>query len=326
MDGRNSPTAALPTGPIRLAHLVIDTITAYEATPLAAGEVAALVRSAYAISDPLPGLPAPDGTREEPESVLRFIRGGGTFWTARDERGQLLGTLRTGFCADGALFVSRVAVAPAARGADVGRLLLAAVENHAAANDISTIRLDAVIERCVPTYYARLGYRATDHHLAEDDKLLTEVTMERDPRTAPRPAAPYRFGPPGDTPAGVLCWFLCRGGLGAVARTAPHVPASAVAGCASALDDAERLAGVDVWRGRAVEFTKFLGELPGARSRADGAVVLRFARDRADVPLHLMPRAHHRDLWAALRLPPGFEPGLDSIRNWDIEGMKAPCQ
>jgi GNAT superfamily N-acetyltransferase len=267
---------------------------------------AALIRAAYAGSDPLPGLPAPDGARETAAAVREFLDGGGSLWTARTRHGGLAGVLRTARTPDGAWVVSRVAVAPGWRGRGVSRLLLAAVEEAAvvqAATDGTAggivVRLDAVVERCLPSLYARLGYRAV-RHWAAADKPLTELTLERDPATPRRPTDLHRFWD-GDTGAitGAVCWFTGPHGLSALARPAAAGLAEAIRDCCAALPDpgSARLAGVDVW-----------GAEPGDLERVHPFAGLRYRAARHDVPHHMMPRTRHPDLWAALRFPPGAEP------------------
>ncbi len=283
--------------------------------PLAA-QVAELTRAAYAGSDPLPGLPAPDGASEDARSVAAFATQGGSIWVARDAAGKPVGALRAGRCDDGALFVSRVAVAPAWRKLGVGRWLLAAVEDQAAADEEPVIRLDAVVERCVPPYYARLGFHVAAHHLALDDKLLTEVAMERDPRAARRAQRPYPLRRIDAHVTGTLTWFLLTDGLAAVSRDGTHSLASAVAHGLRVLGDRDALlAGVDTWRGHDGELGGLLAGLPGAAS-CPGGMTCRGLGPRHAVPLHLMPRAGHRDLWAALRPFPGAEPSA-----WQLAGQ-----
>ncbi len=282
--------------------LELAVLTASRPSEILAAQVAELTRIAYVDSDPLPGLPPPDGASEDAAGVAAFADRGGRVWVARDAAGEVAGALRTGRCDDGALFVSRVAVAPAWRKAGVGRWLLAAVEAGAAAGDEPVIRLDAVVERCVPPYYARLGYRVTEHHLAQDDKLLTEVAMERDPRAPRREQQPFPLTRIDPQVTGTLTWLLLPDGLAAVPRAGAHSVATAVRHALRVLDDpAARLAGVDIWRGRA-------GDLGGLLTSCLGAAVSRGLGPRSAVPLHRCPRAVHRDLWAALRPFPGAEP------------------
>jgi ribosomal protein S18 acetylase RimI-like enzyme len=307
------PKMAMIRRPATGPPLALAVITASGLSRAPVGQVAELTRAAYAESDPLPGLPPPDGKTEDVRSVAAFVNDGGNVWMARDPGGDVVGALRTGRCADGALFVSRVAVSPAWRQLGVGRWLLAAVEERSAAEGTATIRLDAVIERCVPAYYARLGYRVTEHHLAEDDKLLTEVAMERDPRVPRRRELPYPLARVDANVTGTLCWFLSAGGLVAVSRDGTHSVASALThGLRILGDPAALVAGVDVWRGAAGGLGGALARLPGIVSCRGGLVARGLGRREA-VPLHLMPRASHRDLWAALRPFPGAEPPASQL-------------
>ncbi len=268
--------------------------------PVAAGadrtawpeRAAALTRAAYAGSDPWPGLPVPDGARDSAWSVRAFLAEGGTLWTARTAHGGLAGVLRTARAPepDGTWTVSRVAVAPGWRGRGVARLMLAAVEQAAvervAGRGASVMRLDAVVERCLPPLYARLGYRVVRHWAAED-KPLTELTMERDPATPRRPRSLLEFWDEDAEVSRVVCWFVGPDGLsswtGQVAETFSILIQDLLAGSAGA-----RLAGVDVWRGDSAGFESVAVH-------------------------HLMPRTRHPDLWAALRFAPGAEPDLRAL-------------
>ncbi|MEY9860794.1 hypothetical protein ABH935_006431 [Catenulispora sp. GAS73] len=271
-----------------------------------AGRIARLTRAAYTGSDPLPGLPEPDGARDSAASVLAFAAGGGTIWSAVGGDGKLVATLRTSTPAraDGESFISRVAAVRTG----AGRWLLGAVERQLAAQGISRVLLDAVVERCLPDYYARLGYRPVELHLAVDDKMLTEVSMERDPRTTRRPAPPWTGAPDGTAEhAGTLCWFLDASGMIAVPGPARRLLRTAAAEAANLLDGSGVLIGMDIWRGPVDAFDEVLCRLPGARA-CGGRRAYRFTGGRPDVAAHLMPRAHHRQLWAALRYRPGREP------------------
>jgi GNAT superfamily N-acetyltransferase len=299
--------------------------TGADATEEWAERVAVLTRAAYAGSDPWPVLPAPDGAKESAESVLRFVGRGGTVWTATDPvGGALVAVLRTearaGSSGFPAWFVSRVGTAAARRGTGVGRRLLAAVEQAAIRHAVTVLSLDAVIERCVPPYYAALGYRVVAHHLAEDDKLLTEVAMERAPVPLRRACPPFPMTDPVTTATmvppeaatAVLLWFLDGAGLAALPCPESDTLASALAHARRVLGDDRPLAGADLWRGAPQEFTDTVRAIPGARA-ARGTPVVRFSGGRADNPAHLMPRTHHRDLWAAFRPAPGTEAPITSF-------------
>jgi len=300
------------------AALVVLPVEAQHGATTWPERAAALTRAAYTGSDPLPGLPAPDGAHETAAAVRGFLDAGGSLLTARTRHGGLAGAARAARADDGAWVVSRVAVAPGWRGRGVSRLLLAAIEEAAAERAAiegtlgggAMVRLDAVVERCLPPLYARLGYRPV-RHWAADDKPLTELTLERDAATPRRAVALHRFWDDADgagmtstgtntgTVTGAVCWFTGPDGLSAVARTAATGLADAVRDCRAALPDPvrARLAGVDVWRGE-----------PGGLAGLQAAAAVRYRASRHDVPHHVMPRTRHPDLWAALRFPPGAEP------------------
>jgi len=300
-------TAAPAGGRAAAPELTLVAIDADNVTAVSAERVAKLTRAGYAGSDPLPGLPVPDGATETPDAVLGFLNGGGRIWAA-SAHDDLVGVLRTTGSSDGSWWMSRVAVTPEWRRGGVAGWLLVAVEALAAAAGTPTVRLDAVIERCVPSFYARLGYRVVEHHAAPDDKLLTEVTMERDPAAPRRPVPANLLAFPGAATAGAICWFITAEGMAAVACPGRDEVAAAIADCALELaDDDALLAGVDVWRGAQADLDAVVRRLSGAQPGARAAVV-RYRGDRGSVPHHLMPRTHHRDLWAALRFVPGKEP------------------
>jgi GNAT superfamily N-acetyltransferase len=251
-----------------------------------AGELMALTRAAYAGSDPLPGLPVPDGARETPEAVLADLRAGAAVWVALDSGGVLLAAARVRDWE-----ISRVSVRPAARGTGVARALLDAVERDAAAAGVPEVRLNAVIERCLPPYYARLGYHVVSHW-PSPDKPLTEVTMARRPG-GPRVARLFPWAWVSLLPhRAVRIWLLRARDL--VCVTTPGTdPARAVHEAAGRFPDT-RLAGVDLCADTA-------------------AACQRWAAARPAVLAHLMPRAAAPDAFALWRFAPGQEVSMASI-------------
>ncbi|MBU8858607.1 MULTISPECIES: GNAT family N-acetyltransferase [unclassified Micromonospora] len=258
--------------------------------------IAALTRLAYQDSDPLPGLPVPDGAREQPSDVAVSVERGAEFWLVEEPAGGPVAAIRAASAPDGAWQLDRLAVAPSARGRGLSRLLLDRVAAAAASRGVPLLRLNAVVERCLPSLYSGLGFRAV-RHWPSTDKLLTEVTMER------RTTEPARVGGltammVDDNVGGLMVgWYTTKDGLvaqvgdrAALRRFAAHRP------------DA-RLAGVDVWRGAVVDRVELSGLLAGP-----GVETPTFpGATRADVPAHLAPRTVHPDLHAHCRLPPGAE-------------------
>ncbi|MQY12853.1 hypothetical protein SRB5_29920 [Streptomyces sp. RB5] len=247
-----------------------------------ADTLAALTRAAYRGSDPLPGLPVPDGAFETAADVRAALASGATVWLAFLTPGRPVGALRVLPRPDGAWRIARVSVLPAARGAGIARRLIAAVEVAALRAGVPVLRLDAVVERCLPSLYARLGF-APVRHWASGDKPLTEVTMERLPGAAPLPR-PRAWQSPGRLPR--LHWLLTADGL--LASTTPH--------------RAGKLAGIDVWHG-AGDLRTLLVSRGGRPTRAG----VLFPGRRADTAVHLMPRTADPRLQAWCRLPPGTE-------------------
>jgi hypothetical protein len=80
-----------------------------------AGRLAALTRAAYTGSDPLPGLPPPDGARDTAARLEQELRSGNAMWLALDPDGDAIGVVRVAARQHGTWEVSRVAVLPRAR-------------------------------------------------------------------------------------------------------------------------------------------------------------------------------------------------------------------
>ncbi|HEX5115068.1 MAG TPA: GNAT family N-acetyltransferase [Pseudonocardiaceae bacterium] len=266
--------------------------------PDTAERLVAFTRQAYANSDPVPGLPAPDGSTEGVRQLLRFLDDGGSVQVARTDN-RVVGLVRTSVLPDGALWVSRVAVAPWARGRGVGAELLVRVEGIAAVEGFRVVRLDAVIERCLVPYYARLGYRVVAYHPPDDGRPLTEAGMERD-LALPRQPMPYRGPDPGASR--IVAWYATAAGTTAV--VAEPTDRSVRHGCP--------LGGLDAWLGDPEDLPDLLCTAPGARPTGDPCVV-DFPFDRNDIPLHVCPRMSHDGLWALVRFRPGDERTMSDL-------------
>jgi len=284
-----------------------------------AAAIAGLTRAAYARSDPLPGLPVPDGACDSTATILRGFACGVAVWTARSAAGELLGALRCHPDGD-AWVIGRVAVAPAHCGTGVARTLLRTVEIEATKAGKRWLRLDAVVERCLPTFYWRLGFRPL-RHWASGDKPLTEVTLARRIGSAEGPVGLPWLPPASPTETPQVLWLISPEALTAVvtasdgpSRSDGPLPRSLVAGP----EPSARLAGFDVWRGGSrpptVDRLCQLLARNGARSWRTVTAV-HFPADRAAVPAHVLPRGLHSDLYAWARFQPGKEPLLWQIRN-----------
>jgi GNAT superfamily N-acetyltransferase len=290
------------------AEPALITIDVRNHSPDWADRLARFTRNAYRDSDPLPGLPVPDGAVEDAGALHRFIDGGGAVHLAM-ACGAVIAGLRTSRAADGTWWISRVATLPDRRSSGLASRMLAAAERAARLAGARLVCLDAVVERCLVPFYARVGYRVLAYHPPADGKPLTEATMARDP-AAPRLPAP---SPVLDHPVRVrgarvtLGWFLTWAGMAAVVVSGPAGPATVRAGAALLGDPHARLAGVDAWRGSRTDLSALLAESPGARPHPGGAVVRFPDRRRADVPLHVLPRSEHPWLWAVNRFRPGRE-------------------
>ena len=284
----------------RLASTPV-TFTGADAYPLA-DRVAALTRAAYRHSDPFTGLPVPDGAFETTTDVTRALSDGGFLIVSQEADGVLRGALRVAVRDRDTWHIERVAVDPGKRGTGIASELLSAVDRAACVEGIRRITLHAVVERCLPPIYARLGFDVVGHW-PSDDKPLTEVTMERCPGAPARVSRLpiWRAG----TAGVVVCWLLsdrqlvrvvtpCEGGdpLGALTATARHLRLTGSAGSV-------RLAGVDVWTGP--------GDPP------DPTPTRRFASDRSTLVEHVTPRLVDPAMWSAWRFRPGTEPSDDEV-------------
>jgi GNAT superfamily N-acetyltransferase len=157
-----------------------DTLPAAARDRFAACVAAVTVRG-YGRPEPVAGLPAPDGRAERSADVLADLERGARVLTVGVD-GVPAGAVRMLPGPDGAWTVRRLAVDGRFGGLRLGARLVQAVEDEAARaappRCTAKVSLDAVVERGVPPFYARLGYRTVAHWPA-GDKPLSEVTMTR---------------------------------------------------------------------------------------------------------------------------------------------------
>ncbi|MFL6161531.1 MAG: GNAT family N-acetyltransferase [Jatrophihabitantaceae bacterium] len=257
-----------------------------------AGQLAWLTRLAYAGSDPLPGLPDPDGQFETPAAVLDSVRGSGSIYHVT-EQGRPVAALRVRPAAD-CWRVSRISVLPGHRRRGLVRSLLDTVARDAHERGVGWLELDAVVERCLPPLYARLGFQVLSNW-PSPDKPLSELTMRR--ATA---------GPAGPAPLGwrrarltehasVLSWWLSGRTLLRTSWPASGDPLADAHAAGVALDRSGLLlAGVDLSPRPAGGLRLFAG---AGRSEKE----------------HLMPRSRHADTLALWRPAPSTEPPLDQL-------------
>ena len=154
----------------------VERLRSCDITPALADELALLTRQAYAGSDPLPGLPDPDGQFETTAAVLHAVRGSGSVYALADQ-GRQVAAARV-HPVDDCWRISRISVLPGYRNRGLVRLLLNAVARDAVGRRIDWLELDAVVERCLPPLYAQLGFQVLSNWPAPD-KPLSEVTMRR---------------------------------------------------------------------------------------------------------------------------------------------------
>jgi len=264
----------------------VERLQQAQLTPALATELAWLTRTAYTGSDPLPGLPAPDGQFETADAVT------GPVYTATLD-GRRVAALRVRLAGD-RWRVARVSVLPDYRGRGLVRRLLDVLAADARRQRIDWLELDAVVERCLPPRYARLGFR-TQSNWPSPDKPLSELTMRR---ATAEPADPVPLGWPEarlSRHATVIGWLLSGRTLLRVCRPASGDPLADLLAAARAVGrPGLLLAGVD------------LSPQPAGE--------LRIFPDAGRIhPEHLMPRSRQADTLALWRPVPGWEVPLDEL-------------
>jgi GNAT superfamily N-acetyltransferase len=265
------------------------------ADPELPGRLARLTRLAYAGSDPLPGLPVPDGQFETPAAVLDAVGERGSVYTVAGHHGQVAALLARP--AAGCWRISRISVLPAYRGRGLVRLLLDAVARDAHERQVDWLELDAVVERCLPALYARLGFQVRSNW-PSPDKPLSELTMRRPTADPARPVALGWQQARLSEHATVVGWWLSGQTLLRVAQHASGDPLTDVLDGAAALGRPDLLfAGLDL--------------SPRPTRAADR--FQHFPRGGRTYPEHLMPRSRHRDTLALWRAAPGREVPLDLL-------------
>jgi GNAT superfamily N-acetyltransferase len=273
-----------------------------------AARAAALTRRAFAAAEEVSGLPTADGASDDAALLLAELDAGAVLWLAVDGD-RLLGAMRVAEHGDG-WEVRRVAVQPRNRHGGVAAALIDAVE-HAAGQTGRRVWLNAVVERCLPPVYARLGYQVSGLEPGPG-KPLSELVMWRDP-TRPKRPLPLAQGWTWPAVLPTITWLLDTGGVLAVAGRHRDIRA-AVTAAAGTVDPERcgpaRLAGVDIalapdsW-----DFTALVRRL-GATATPLAPGIVRFPARRADVPGHVMPRTVAPDLFAVWRFSPGREPAV----------------
>ncbi len=261
---------------------IVDTPSSAEVS-----QIAAATRSAFQGTEPVSGLPTADGARETVSSLAEDLATGAWLAVARDGIGRIVGSVRAFAEPSGAWVVRRLAVLPSLRGSGLAQALMRHLEEAAAADGAPFVRLDAVVERGNPPFYASLGYTTTAH-FPGPGKPLSEVAMHRDLSAAPGKlrypwegeAAPRHY-------ALLITWHT--DGARTVARYHRDV------------DDAVRVAR------RPIAGHTFVGA-DGCRDAAIADIVGKAAGDGLfagappSVAAYRMPRTVHPDLLALWRL------------------------
>lgn len=261
-------------------------------TPAQAAALARLTRLAYAGSDPLPGLPEPDGQFETPAALLDAVWGAGSVYLVIEaDRSVALLRVRP---APGCWRVSRIAALPGLRHRGLVRLLLDTVARDAREQGVDWLELDAVVERCLPPLYSRLGFQVRSNW-PSPDKPLSELTLRR---STAEPAGPVPLGwhqARLSRHSSIVAWFLSGRTLLRAGQPASGDPLADVLAVAGALHHPDlRLAGVDL-------------------SRHPAEVPRTFAGVGRSHPEHLMPRRRRSETLALWRPVPGGEIPFDEL-------------
>lgn len=268
-------------------------------------EVAAAYRNSLMV-----GLPPPDGAFTTTSQAVAHLDSGGLIATMNDA-GQLMGGAFLRRQAEGWL-ISRLAVARQFQGLGNAGRLLDLVARWAAGQRGERLILNAVVERFLPPVYTRYGFLAVDVCAAED-KLLTEVTMHRSLTPVERNGiGELPLWPSAQPPRPTTLWLEDAEGLSVCFFDEPVVMRDALSQVRSAwyarvTDRGRRrhglkLIGADVWTGRRTP--KNIWSVLHSQFSIPECTTPCFCRVAATHPLS-MPRALHRDLWAAIRLPLG---------------------
>jgi predicted N-acetyltransferase YhbS len=267
---------------------------------------AAVTRGAFAADDLLPALPAADGSAESAASLRDDLRSGGRLFIAHAGDGRPEGCVRAIPLAGSAWQVRRLAVSTEARGRGLGRALMRRLEAAARAEGLRRVLACAVVERGVPPFYSRLGYRTTSH-FASPGKLLSEVVMELD-LCGRRQAHGYPWGtePHGPGQGTLVSWFgseRCSvaviGRLAADARAVVARHGAQAAGLAGQVP----FIGGDGWLGAPPGSETALRDRLACRADSQSGPVLLFRRPCVTVTEFTMPRAIEPGLLALWRMP-----------------------
>jgi predicted N-acetyltransferase YhbS len=268
--------------------------------------VVAITTSAFAAGDLLPGLPAADGALDTGNAILSDLRSGVRLWLARSHDGETLGCVRAIPRPNETWQIRRLVVSIEAQGHGIARGLVRGLERAAMADGIRRLVVWALVERGIPPFYSRLGYRTTGH-FGSPDKPLSEAIMEV--RLAgPRPvlAYPWETEPllPGRGVA--VCWFGSGRQTVAVTTDLAPDPGDVVRGCrqlAAQRFGLSEFLGCDCWVGCRPEDSHRLAEVLASRADAGAAPVLLFRRPATAVREFTMPRALEPMLLAFCRTP-----------------------
>lgn len=294
------------------------TVTAGSLTGALLDEVASGTRAAFASGDLLPGLPEPDGLGESPGSVAADLAAGAWLCLARAGDGSIIGSVRAFARPDADLdgqtawVVRRLAVVPHLRGSGLAQALARRLEDEARAAGARAVRLETVVERGNPVFYARIGY-ATVGHFANPDKPLSEVSMRR---VLDRPPVRLDYPWQGESAPGgyrlLVTWHT--DGARTVAQVNLDVDDALRVSQSIADQTGLDFAGADGWRdaekGIAATLSHRLAGAAGSpaasaamtSSMRDGSRTVTFAGPPAGIPAYRMPRTVHPELLALWRL------------------------
>lgn len=270
-------------------------------------ELAVLTRRAFAVGDMLPGLPAADGAFDTAASIVEDLDAGVRLWMIRAGDGTPAGCVRA-IPRLGSLWqIRRLAVDIPGQGGGLGRLLVRGLERTALAEGVGKLVVWGLVERGIPPFYSKLGYRTTGH-FGSPDKPLSEAVMELD-LTRPAVCLPYPWGTEEGCPhdrGAMVSWFgTARHTVavtGPLTPDAPRTVARQHAEVARLLPGARFLGG-DGWADCPPGSAAAVHEALAAHADAVDGRALLFERPCTEVVEFTMPRTVAPDLLALWRVP-----------------------
>jgi predicted N-acetyltransferase YhbS len=268
-------------------------------------DLVALICTAFARGDMLPGLPPADGASDSVPAVVADLHAGVRLWAAYTAGGDPLGCVRVVPVDRDTWQLRRLAVSTDRQRGGVGRLLIDGVAHAARVEGIPRLLVWAVVERGVPPYYSALGW-LTRGHEPNPDKPLSEAVMDWRPDQPKTPLA-YPWGSERAGFSGVLVsWFTGRSGTIAVLGSATGDAEAQVRSVHQGLIQRYgemRFVGGDGWRNAGPGELAVIADRLGATADVVDGPVLLFSAPCEQVPAFTTPRRIEPDLLALWRVP-----------------------